>query len=106
MFVFICLPLCGRLLTGSGDVSRNASQGPCVGAGHTLISAHSQVGQGGDVQAVGAQNHTQIPVQQLHAVQAPADVGGGRPGAAAEIHAAAQLLHHGHGLLSEEWHLI
>lgn len=36
--------LCGWLLTGGSNISRHTSQGSCAGAGHTLVSAQSQVG--------------------------------------------------------------
>lgn len=107
VFVFICLScVCGWLLTGSGDVRGHTGQVSSAGAGHTLVSAQSKVGECGDVQAVGPQDYTQISVQELLTVEAPADVGGGGPGAAAQVHAASQLLHHGHGLLSKHWHLV
>lgn len=109
VFVFTCFSsvcVCGWLLTGSGDVSGHTGQGSCAGADHTLVSAHSQVGERGDEQAVGTQHDAQMSVHQLLAVEAPADVGGGGSGAAAQIHAASQLLHHGHGLFSEQQHLI
>lgn len=107
--VCLCLfvsALCGWLLTGSGDVSRHTSQGSRAGAGHTLVSAHGQVGERGDEEAAGPQHHAEISVHKLLAVETPADVGGGGPGAAAQIYAASQLLHHGHGLLSEHGHLV
>lgn len=54
--------LCGRLLTGSGDISRHARQRTSAGAGHTLVSAQRPVGQSGDEKAAQAQHHAQIAV--------------------------------------------
>lgn len=94
------------LLTGSCDVSRNTGQGSSTGAGHTLVPPQGQIGQRGDEEAAGPQHHTEVSIQQLLAVMSPADVGRGRASAAAQVHTAPQLLHHRHGLLSEERVLI
>lgn len=97
------------VLTSCSNVGRHASAGPDAGGGHTLVSAHSEISKGGDVERTGPHQHSQTfvaPSWQLSAIQTPADVDMVGQGAAAQGHAAPQFLYHRERLLGEDWDVI